>query len=57
MPEKERKGEFREGRKPELGPSGVTLSVMKYAWDGQVIRIIKAVTRFKEGGSLNGAGG
>lgn len=38
-------------KKTERGPSGVALSVMKYAWDGGVIRIRKAVTRFKEGGS------
>jgi hypothetical protein len=27
------------------------LSVIKYAWDGRVIRIRKAVTRIREGGS------
>jgi hypothetical protein len=35
------------GRKP----SGVASSVMKYARDGIFIRIRKAVTRFREGGS------
>jgi hypothetical protein len=56
----QRRGNFGEARRSgnqkfgnETGRRhlGVALSVMKYTWDGRVIRIRKAVTRFRNGGS------